>query len=351
MVQKRNSQIQKDLHLLVAQGVLNYDQMARIAARYPTGKWNLLSLVRWFTVIGAISFGLGIFLLVKEEFFRWFELYRYVILESLFTLLSFVFIWAGYVLKHKKGYPQTGAALELLSCFTLTGLTFTLGIHYSTGSGNWPALVGIDLVIFLIMAYSLNNRLVLIYACINCFTWFGGSTGYVSGWGAYWLGMTYPLRFLAVGILTILFSYLHLHVGRKFSHFSRVYLHFGLLVTNLSLWFLSLFGYFTEHVRWRDTQVERFIFSIVWALTSMGFLYWGIKKNMLTFRPYGLVFLLINVYTFYFQFIAYHSGEIWWIHMLIVGGSMIFGGIWLEKKFHHKTREEEKKMEELSEKF
>ncbi|STV57953.1 membrane protein [Klebsiella pneumoniae subsp. pneumoniae] len=29
--------------------------------------------------------------------------------------------------------------------------------------------------------------------------WFGAETGYVSGWGAYWLGMNYPIRFVLFG--------------------------------------------------------------------------------------------------------------------------------------------------------
>jgi hypothetical protein len=38
--------------------------------------------------------------------------------------------------------PKTGASLELMGGFALQGLTAVRAIDLSTGSANWPALVG-----------------------------------------------------------------------------------------------------------------------------------------------------------------------------------------------------------------
>jgi hypothetical protein len=72
-------------------------------------------------------------------------------------------------------------------------------------------------------------------------SWFGTETGYMSGWGAYYLGMNFPLRFVLFGGaligLSLLFKrYAHF---RDFAHSTYV---MGLLYLFIALWILSIFG-------------------------------------------------------------------------------------------------------------
>ena len=46
------------------------------------------------------------------------------------------------------------------------------------------------------MTSALANPLLLVLSAVVFFCWFGGVTGYASGWAMYWFGMNYPLRFL-----------------------------------------------------------------------------------------------------------------------------------------------------------
>src|SRR5207248_4518152 len=125
-----------------------------------------------------------------------------------------------------------------------------------------PALVGIDAALLLVLAYVLANRLVLVLAAINLFSFFGGETGYDSGWGAYWLGMNYPLRFVAAGLVTLVLAWAHARwlTGAR-QGFARVWAHVGLLDLHLALWFFALFGYFNGEVRWDGTEAQRLAFS------------------------------------------------------------------------------------------
>ena len=104
---------------------------------------------------------------------------------------------------------KAGAALEMTGGFALQGLIFVLAVDFSHGSKNWPALIGIQSLALAILGYALKNRLVLIHAAVCFFVFFGGETGYESGWGAYWLSMTYPVRFLAVGFVFLAIAWLH----------------------------------------------------------------------------------------------------------------------------------------------
>ena len=40
----------------------------------------------------------------------------------------------------------------------------------------------------------------------------------------------------------------------------------------------------------------------------------------------------MNVYTFYFQFVAVRSPQAWFLHLLILGGGLVGGGVLLERK-------------------
>lgn len=356
-VRRRNRAIQVELLTLQQLGLLTAEQRQQIAHRYPTTAADLLGLVRWFTILGSVGAGLGMLLLLGSS------INLYSLIEGGSTLLFCGLLLLARWLKRPRvpaepapggaapaattAAPQArllrvAASLELLACFALTALTLTLGKQHDTGSGHWPALFGLDLLVLVPMAYVLVNRLVLIYACINLFVFFGGETGYVSGWGMYWLGMNYPLRFLVAGLVCIGIGWLHgsgqVPALRPYAVLSRVYQHFGMLVVNFALWFFALFGYFSGHDELfrRAAGAERLLFSVLWALFCGGSLYVGVKRDLSILRAHGQVFLLINMYTFYFQFVALHSGELWFLHMLLIGGSLTYLGISLERR-HRRT--------------
>jgi hypothetical protein len=333
--EKLNRQVLTELHLLASQKLLTYEQMKRIAERYPTSRWDLMVLIRWFTLIGAVAMGAGVLILVPK-FVDWRNA-----LDFGLGAATVGAIYGAHVLKTRKNMVKTAAALELLGAFAMQGLVVALAIRFSTGSDNWPALIGVCCILNGLLAYALRNRLILIDTLVNFFIWFGGETGYMSGWGAYWLGMTYPLRFVFAGLVTMGIAYGHVKwLQGALQGFSRVYLHFGLLVLNLALWFFALFGYFDDdRISWSNNTGQRLAFSALWALVAGASVIAGGRFGIRAMRGYGLTFLIINLYTFYFQFIAYESGELWFLHMLLVGGSMLGLGFWLEHRRSRKANE------------
>jgi len=326
-----NRRIEAELETLAGQGILTHAELRKIAERYPATRWDVLVLVRWFTILGAVAAGTGLIILSKE-FVSALRLG-----EAGLLIATAGFIFLGRYLERSRGLEKTGAALEMAGGFALQGLTFLLAIDFSTGSKNWPALIGMQSALVALLAYLLQNRLVLIHAGVCFFIFFGAETGYVSGWGAYWLAMTYPVRFLVAGLGFLCVAWIHAVAMRgAYQAFSRVYAHLGLLDLHLALWFLSVFGYFDQFVRWSGNSAERVAFSLVWALASVGsiFLAGAIGQRML--RSYGLTFLVINLYTFYFQFVLVHSLEAWWFHLLLVGGSLVWLGFVLERNLRRK---------------
>jgi len=328
-VRAQNRAIQSELCKLVEQRVLSLAEAERIRPRYPTEAWNLLSLARWFTILGAVAAGVGFLLLIPQ-------------LVGLQNLIDFGLalalvgsLAAGHYVDRRRGLHKTGAALELLGGFALQGLLTALAFRFNTGSGDWPRLVTVSAVATGVLAYALPNRLVLTLALLDGFVAFGGETGYDSGWGMYWLDMNYPSRFVLVGLFVLGLAWLHarLLTGAR-QGFARVYFHHGLLVTNLALWFFALFG--RHDLEWHDNGGERALFSLLWAGTSIASLLLGSRYGWRLARGYGLTFLIINLYTVYFQFIAVNSAEAWFLHLLVIGVSLVGLGFGLERQLSRK---------------
>jgi hypothetical protein len=323
---RTNRRLRRELDSLVLQQLLEPNQAARLAERYPVEPWDVSLLGRVFSILGVLAAAAGLKILVGAHL-------RLMLLGEVGLGLAVpgCLLLARY-LRRRRGLRITAAAIELAAGLALQGWTVLMAIEFSTGSENWPALVGVQTALLVGLAYLLQNRLVLGHACVVAFFWFGAETGYISGWGAYWLGMNYPARFLLAGLVAIAVGRGHMlgWCGR-YQLFARVYLHFGLSVLNLALWFFALFGYFELEPRWDGTESERLAFSLLWALCAGGMLFAGVRWSLRLLRGYGLTFLVINLYTFYFQFVVARSAELWWLHLLLIGGSLVGLGVFVDR--------------------
>lgn len=326
-----NRSIRAELQILVQKGLLTANDAQPLIARYPASDWDVLVLIRWFTILGAVTAGVGGVWLLSTV------INGLRLGEAGLLLATGALVWGARYLRQTRRLIKTAAALELLAGFSLQGLTFVLAIDFSSGSGNWPLLVGIQAALLTVFAYALRNRLVLIHAAVCFYTALGANTAYA--YGGYWLQMKAPARFLAAGLALLAVSWLHAtRLRGALQSFSRVYAHVGLLSVHLALWFFAVFGYFDESsgVSWSDSAGERLMFSVLWAMVSVACLWLAGRLGQRILRGYGLTFLIINAYTFYFQFVVANSAEGWFLHLLITGGSLMFLGVSLERSLRRK---------------
>jgi hypothetical protein len=134
-------------------------------------------------------------------------------------------------------------------------------------------------------------------------SWFGTETGYQTDWSFYFLGMNYPLCFVLFGISLVLFSFLMLRFRMLYLFRELTYV-VGLLYLFVSLWLLSIFGNFGSLEDWlRIKQIELFYWGIISLLFSIGFTIYGIRFRDHIAREFGISFLLINLYSRYFEYL------------------------------------------------
>ncbi len=298
-----------EINNLRREEVIDSTTHAVLLAQYPLERWDYSALSRWFLIFGAISTASGLLILGTELLA--------LTLQNLAVALAVVIAGCFYAGSRlgKRNLAWAKRSAELLGGLCLIGLTFTIGIIFSSGSGNWPALLLIDLFILLPLAYFLRNVLLLILIAIVFFTWFGGVTGYVSGWGAYWFGMNYPLRFLIAGLLMAGVSLLHRRAEqdrlRRYEGFFKVWLSAGVFFSEMSLWLMSLFGnYGTIFSGHYERAGELLLFNVLWAVFNVALLRIGTLYGVRMLRGYAITYLIIHAYTLYFWKVAGHLGPI-----------------------------------------
>ena len=328
----RNRRIRRELDALLREGLLNETTHARLSECYPLTDWDWRSLGRWFLIFGTVSVMAGLVILGQTLFE--FTLEKLAILLGIVTIASF---GGGQWLKRTcPALIWSRLSLELLGGLLLIGLTFTLGVIYSTGSGNWPALLLIDLVLLLGLSYGLGNVLLLVLSAVVFFSWFGGFTGYASGWGAYWFGMNYPLRFLLAAIAMIAIAVIHQQSERgvlaSYRGFFKIWLSTGLFLAEMALWLLSLFGNFdlASHWWYKAKAAELILFNALWAGLNVALIGLGARLAMRMLTGYGATFLIIQIYTLFFAHLAEHLGL--FPSLLIAGSGALALTFYLERR-------------------
>lgn len=220
-----------------------------------------------------------------------------------FFALSVIFYFLG--VKRKNRIPEKVYSNESIFFFgvlsTATAIGF-LGQAIDTGSGRFSLLILFAALIYLALGFWFPSKLVWFFGLLSLGGWFGAETGYVSGWGAYYLGMNYPLRFVLFGAVLIFCSYLLRNWPQKKQFFSITRI-MGLLYFLIALWIMSIFGNYGSMNSWYDAkQIELFHWSLLFGVFTLLVLLHGIKFDDRVTRGFGLTFLFINLYTRFFEY-------------------------------------------------
>jgi hypothetical protein len=171
-----------------------------------------------------------------------------------------------------------------------------------SGKGHFSILLLISSITYAILGLWVPSKLVWIFALLSLGSWFGAETGYMSAWGAYYLGMNYPLRFVFFGIGLTAGSVLFRFTLRRqeFLKSTRV---MGLLYLFIAVWILSIFGNYGDFQSWdKAKQIELFHWSLLFGLLAAVAILHGIRFDDPMTRGFGLAFLFINLYTRYFEY-------------------------------------------------
>jgi hypothetical protein len=208
-------------------------------------------------------------------------------------------------LSRRQRHPRkifSNEAIFFLGVLGIAGSIGCLGKALDNGSGHFSLLLLLATAVYGVLGVLLESKLIWVFSLLSLGGWFGAETGYVSGWGAYYLGMAYPLRFVVFGTALTAASWM-MSRRPRFSSMYGVTRVVGLLYLFIALWILSIWGNYEGYDSWhRAGHWELLHWSVYFGLAAAGAIYLGLRNDDGVLRGFGLTFLGINLYTRFFEF-------------------------------------------------
>lgn len=235
------------------------------------------------------------------------------LLLKLITLSAFgrcvaLAVLAGFLyflsLKRQLTSPEkmySNEAFCFLGVLATAGAVESLGEALSSGRGHFSILFLLASLVYGAIGLAFPSAQVWIFALLSFGSWIGFETGYESGWGAYFLGMNYPLRFFVLGGTLAVASHLFLGWPARKQFWKPTFV-VGLLFAFISLWIMSIFGNYGDMHSWhRAGYGELFYWSVAFAAASGLAIGYGLRFDERVSIGFGITFLFINLYTRFFE--------------------------------------------------
>lgn len=295
-------------------GLIDTEVAEKLRNSYEVKGFDWMRLAKysfWIALFcGVIAVGS---LIINDTFITWLKSLYYtpdIVISIVSAILAAFSFYFGR--RWQKNYPEKVFSNEAT---VFTGVLFTacciafLGKAFDNGSGHFSLLFLLSVFVYGVLAYRMDSRLIWLFALVSLGSWFGTETGYQTRWSYYFLGLNYPLRFVLFSTILVGFC-LILKNKKWFGHFWELTYVVGLLYLFMSLWLLSIFGNFgsLDHW-WHVKQISLFYWGIISAASATLFLLIGLKTKDVIAREFGITFLLIFIYTKYFEYFWDHTNK------------------------------------------
>lgn len=279
-------------------GLINAQQAALLHQRYDPTPFRSTLFLKWLGLFAIFMLGMAILGFIGTVLASFSPMFSTLCLMS----VSFFILYFGARLASDKAqkHPFTGQALLTAG---LIGLYASLSAIYLVYEGRtysnvygWFMLITSAVAFF--AAYYFRLRWPLLLALLMLFHGLGSMSEYW-GHGAYLLDVQDPNSMAIIALFTAVFGYWHEHQleETKLKHcsgFGHLYIIFGLLYMNLSLWILSIDYY-------GDKQ-EALLWASMFGVASIGQIIAGARFKDSRFTGFGIVFLSINLYTRFYEY-------------------------------------------------
>jgi len=287
--------------------LLTRDQVQKLKASYEAKSFDWRRLAQysfWIAMAcGVISLGA---LLIDNQILDYLKK-LYDTPDGIISLLSAVAAGVLYWLSftRKKTLPQQVFSNDAI-IFTAVMLTANaiayLGKSIGHGGSHFSLLILFSVLVYGILAFVFQSRLIWVFVLISLGAWFGTETGYLSRGNLYFLGMNYPLRFVLFGLALTGISLL-LRKIKAFQFFYFTTYISGMMYLFVSLWLISVFGNFGTLDQWYGIkQISLFYWALISAAACVISIIAGLKFRDEVAREFGITFLFINLYTRYFEY-------------------------------------------------
>lgn len=286
-------------------GFIDDEQAKQLAVSYEIigFDWKLLAVYSFWIAISCFVISVGV--LVADDYLM--SLIAKIIdtPASILALLSALIatMFYGFGIRRRRLNPSKNISNEAIFFFGVLMTAVSFGFLHETSTFNqwsdtWFILA--PTLIYGLLGLQLRSILIWLFFLIGAGLWFLLQTDLWSNSEHYFLGTNIPLRFVFFGAVILAFG--HWQKGRQ-PYLQDSTLFMGLLYSSLALWLLSIFGNYSEINLWQKIpQIELIQWAAISIIGSLGAIYFGIKHNQVLYRSFGITFLLINLYTRFFEY-------------------------------------------------
>ncbi|OAN11243.1 hypothetical protein A3K86_19995 [Photobacterium jeanii] len=267
--------------------------------------WRLMAVYSFWIAISCLIISVGV--LLADD-------YLMNLLATLFdapasvlctttAILAALCYYGGF--KRRQRYPSKTISNEAIYFFGVLMSAVSVGILGETSLFtpiSDATLLLIVTIIYFAVALVLPSTLVWIFALISFTGWVMFETTYLSDFGDYFLGLNHPIRLTIVGAAIAVFG-LYCPKQPKIRDFTDSTQFIGLLFFLFGFWLLSIFGNHSDFIEWsKIKQIDLVHWAILSITACFAILYLGIHHANSLCRSFGITFLLINLYTRFFEY-------------------------------------------------
>jgi len=274
-------------------GLIDSDQTSLLHQRYDPQEFKSTLILKWLGLFSIFMLGISFLGFIGTIMASFSPLFSTL---CLMVMAGFIILYGVKLASDKQQkYSFTGQSLLTAG---LIGVYASLVSIYFVFDGDAyrevnPFFMLITSGVAFITAYKFHLRWPLLIALLMFFHGVGSMSQYW-GNGSYFLSVQDPRSMSVIALLVIIWGVWHeqemeVNKLRRCIGFGHLYIIFGLLYLNLSLWILSLD---------RGELVWIIIFSIVCIAQVIS----GARLKDSRFTGFGIVFLSIDLYTRFYEY-------------------------------------------------
>ncbi len=310
--------------------LINPEQAQQMQQSYQVRENN----IEWQTItlyifIAAISCALMAFgSLVLDE--KWIEVIRKKlsltdgIIALLFALLTVFLCYSGFRRQQQQRSFSLNQELFWLLPILSTGVTvvyFGKSLQYL--DGNYGLFWLLATLTYGVLAFMLSSRLLWTATLLCLIPAYVKLTYFVSHDASWFLGMNLPCRLFVLSVIMLLLHRLALR-SKKYHALQHITWGGGWLLLLLSAWLISVFGNSGTWSEWQLLRQYQLLWWVaIYTLLCAAVIWLGIKLRDPLVRDFGVLFLLLDMYTRYFEYLwdRTHKGiffsilalSFWWV--------------------------------------
>jgi uncharacterized membrane protein len=312
------------------QGIVNTATADLLSASYTAAQFNwrrlsgmaiIASVSCFFVAVGSVLFDEVIIQSIKQLFGD-FETALFV----LFSVSAVVFYVAGFSCRHFRPTNRfTNEGFLALGVLGTAAALFSMGNTVEFGSVEASYLLMIGSSIYIVLGLVGRSELIWVFALIAASIYFGIETHTRAGEDGLIMGLGYPARFALYGTFLVVLS-LTFPKKPNGDDLSTVTFPLGLAILFVSLWLMSMFGNSGELVNFFGTQQTAHLqWTGLLAFIAVVAIWWGLRFDNEVAHVQGIFFLLLNIYTRYFEFFWDSANKA--IFFAVLGASLWIIGI------------------------